>query len=148
MAYRRLVRKEIAAPPAIARVLRLAPDERTAFLQAVGSVREGPLVRIDLYFPLAIGRLVAEEDLESGTPIVYRLEGKLGRRATHAEQLVEPEAADALTARLLRIERGTPVLKITRVYLLGDGQPLEAAVVRYHPERYSLHIELVERPPA
>jgi GntR family transcriptional regulator len=147
LTYAQLSRRDVVPPPEIAEKLRLNDAQKARCLEATGYLNDEPLVFANLYFPLQFGNLLAKEDFTTGTPVVHTLEKRLGRNAVKAEQTVEPEKADATVAAALGIARGTAILKITRVFHLADDAPLEVSVTRYHPQRYKLHIELVERPP-
>jgi len=140
--------KTIQLPPQdIREKLRLSGDEQIELMTAIGMLQGEPLVHANLYFPLRFGKLLTKEDFTTGHPVVHILEKRIGASATRAEQTVDPDKADGQVAAGLGVARGTAILKITRVFYLPDGTPLEAAVTRYHPQRYRLQVELVERPP-
>jgi GntR family transcriptional regulator len=146
LTYHQLEKKEVAAPAEVARMLNLPRGETLYLMQGVGMLDGEPLVYANLYFPERFGKLLAKEDFTAGTPVVHILEKRIGMTATRAEQIVEPDKADAVVAQALGIPKGAAILKITRLFDLSDGTQLEASITRYHPQRYKLQVELVERP--
>lgn len=139
--------KEIVPPPDIAEQLGLAPGEKAHARNTLGSVDGQPLVYATGYFPLRFGKLLREEDFTATTSFLHLLEKRVGATATRATQTVEPDKADAVVAEALGLPKASAILKITRVFYLADGTALEASLARYHPQRYKLQLELVERPP-
>jgi GntR family transcriptional regulator len=143
--YEVLRREEIEAPADVRELLGLPAGERVTHVESLGVLDGEPIVHLLLYFPLAIGRRLEARDFSSRGPLVPALEGKLGQRARRAQQLVEAEIASATTSKLLGLRTKTAILKITRVFFLGSGAPMQALIARHHPERFKLHIELQER---
>ena len=145
--YETLLREEVEPPAEVRSLLGLARGERALHIESLGVLDGRALVHALLYFPLAIGRRLDPSDFASRGPLVPALERKLGQRAARAEQLVEPEIASAATAKLLGLKGRTAILKISRVFFLANGSPMQVVVARHHPERFKLHIELIERSP-
>jgi len=145
--YANLSRTEAAPPSEISEKLGLEPGEKCLTIAEVGSSDGLPLTHAQMYFPLRFGRKLRARDFASGTTIVQLIEQHFGLRAQRAEQIVDPVAADRVTAELLGVPLRTPLLRITRVYYLADGSAFGASVIQYHPQRYRLQIDLVERPP-
>jgi len=145
--YANLSRAEAAPPTEIGEKLGLEPGEKCLTIAEVGSSDGLPLTHAQMYFPLRFGRKLRARDFASGTTIVQLIEQHFGLRAQRAEQIVDPVAADRVTADLLGVVFKTPLLRITRVYYLADGSAFGASVIQYHPQRYRLQIDLVERPP-
>ena len=115
--------------------------ETVVWMDLVSSLAEGPVLHLDIFFPLAVGRLIDREDVEAGVPIARLVERKTGERVVSARQVILPALADERAAAALTIAPGTPVLRLRRVYLSADGQPLELAVLTLHPKRYAYEIE-------
>ncbi len=145
--YANLSRTEAVPPAEISERLGLEPGEKCLTIAEVGSSEGLPLTHAQMYFPLRFGRKLRARDFASGTTIVQLIEQHFGLRAQRAEQIVDPVAADRVTAELLGVASKTPLLRITRVYYLADGSAFGASVIQYHPQRYRLQIDLVERPP-
>ncbi|MEO7787894.1 MAG: UTRA domain-containing protein, partial [Sphingomicrobium sp.] len=86
------------------------------------------------------------EDIHNDEPIIRTLERLTSSKVVRAEQLIEPDVASKATAKLLGIALGTPLLRTQRIYFTDDGEPIEIATLRYHPERYRYQVELRTRP--
>lgn len=144
--YVQITRHIVEAPPAIMQAFGIESEKaKVLVLKGVGRQPEGPVTVSEIFIPPALQAMVGKGE-EFGRPILRMLESKLGQRCTRAEELVEAEIADAATAKKLDIPAGSAVLRVLRCFYLADGRPVEAVVVRYHPRRYKLHLELVERP--
>jgi GntR family transcriptional regulator len=146
--YQVLSKLEAVPPEGVGELLRLEDDEKCLCVSEMGFFDKQPFVCAELYFRLRFGRSLESKDLASGTPLVRLVEQRFGLRVSRAEQVVEPESASAAVAKILGIHIGTPILRNTRVYFLADSSSFGASVTHFHPERYKMHIELVERPPA
>lgn len=144
--YEMLQRAEEEPPADVRSWLGLSRGEHAVHIESLGVLNEKPLVHAQMFFPLAIGRRLEHSDFATHGPLAPALERKLGQRAARAEQLVEPEIASEATAKLLGLKGKTAILKITRVFFLANGSPMQVVVARHHPERFKLHIELQERP--
>lgn len=143
--YEVLQHDEVEAPPEVRNLFGLAPGEQVVHVESLGRLDDKPIVHALLYFPLAIGRRLDDADFSSRGPLVPALERKLGQRAARAQQLVEPEIAGTTTAGLLGLRAKTAILRITRMFFLANGSPMQMVIARHHPERFKLHIELQER---
>jgi GntR family transcriptional regulator len=144
--YSRLSKKQMPASAKVANALQLEAGTAVVFAETLGMVDDGALVHTNLYFPTDIGELVSAVDFKAGTPVIRILERKLGQRCVRAEQLIEAEIADAAVAKALGIKPRTPIIVVNRTYYTAAGRPIEFVVARYHPERFKLHLELVENP--
>lgn len=130
-----------AEPPREVRdKLQLTEREDAMLLRTVGSLEEGPVAYLEIWFPLDIGRHLQTNDLNGHVPVVRLVEQAANVRITRAEQTIEPDHAGEDASRYLRIDRQTPILHVKRVYFAGD-RPIEMANVRYHPDRYRYAIE-------
>lgn len=144
--YEVLQRTEEEPPADVRSLLGLARGGQAVHIESLGTLDRKPLVHAQLFFPLELGRRLDASDFARRGPLIPALERKLGQRAARAEQLVEAEIASAATAKLLGLKARTAILKITRVFFLANGSPMQVVVARHHPERFKLHIELQEGP--
>lgn len=136
----------LAAEPRIAEGLRLTAGEPVMQLEVFSRVDSMPFASTRFYFPPDIGAGIAMADLVAGMPVARLVERHLGEPVVRATQQVEPEQADAHTARLLAIPRRTAILHVWRTYYTAAGRPVEQVSVRYHPDRYHLRVELLPGP--
>jgi GntR family transcriptional regulator len=138
----RFLTMETVDPPALAaEALRLAPNEEAVRLELAAYLGGHAVGYFELFFPVAIGRAVTREGVESGTPTIRMIERELNLRIVRAEQLIEADVAGEAAARQLGLSPTDPVLRVTRIYYAADGRPVEAVFVRYHSDRYRYAIE-------
>ena len=120
--------------------LGLEPGEHAVLLRTVGSLEDGPVAYLEIWFPPSIGDKLTAQDLDGDLPVVRQVEQAANVRITRAEQKIEPDCAGVVAAEYLEISEDTPILNVQRVYFAGD-RPIELANVRYHPNRYRYAIE-------
>lgn len=127
--------------------LRLASDRvhKLAFLRLHDNV---PFCLTTVSLPPAVGRLLEEvpEVTQVGAlstlTVIGLLDRRLPRPISEAEQSITIGTASADIARHLDCEPGQPLLRIDRVYLSTDGEPVELAVSYFLPEHYSYRVRL------
>jgi DNA-binding GntR family transcriptional regulator len=78
----------------------------------------------------------------SEATIIGLLDTRLAAPIAEAEQSITATAADATLAAALDCAPGAPVLRIDRLYLTTDGQPVELAISHFLPEQYSYRVKL------
>jgi len=132
---------DVEAPLQISGLLGLNEREKVTCLEAVPYFDDEPVGYLQIYFPLAVGHLLEPDDVSSETPIIRTIERKLNTRVARAEQIVEADFAGHDAARHLGLKPTTPVLRVSRVYYTAFEQPIEAALIRYHPERYRYSVD-------
>jgi len=132
---------EVAAPEAVVKMLQLAPGERVFCLErlrllndeiigyAVTYVAPQFSPKIDLSLALVDGTM------NYLTPI--------GLEQCTAERVVEALLPDRQDIRLLKIDRYSPVLVITRLLRTGDGQPVEYYRGVSRGDRFRYHIQKI-----
>jgi len=131
-------------PPDLAVALEIEGTETAKRLELISTINGEPVGYLEIYFPQAVGELLCEEDLrESGIPVIRIVERKLGVNVMRAEQFIESDRAGAVAGPHLGLAANDPVLRVTRVYFLASGRPVEAVLVRYHPKRYRYTIDFV-----
>ena len=84
--------------------------------------------------------------MSGNEPVVRVVERKADIRVTRATQVIEPAVADQVTAHLLGLAEGTPLLNARRTYFDLSGAAVEVVKVSYHPQRYQYAVELRSRP--
>ena len=111
-------------------------------IELVSMLKNEPVIYLETYFPEMIGEHLNVEDITPGLPIIQIVERKLKLRIVRALQYIEPDIADSVTAGHLGLVEGVPVLRIQRVYHSANGEPVEVAILRHHPQRYEYIVEL------
>ncbi|MBN8605550.1 MAG: GntR family transcriptional regulator [Caulobacterales bacterium] len=130
----------------VAAALAIAKGEEVVRLELISSLSSGPVLYLEIFFPLSIGGGLQLGDITPGMPIVRIIERKQKLKVVRATQHIEPDIACETVAHHLGVEVDTPILHITRIYYAADGAPVEVALVRHHPERYQYVVEFSARP--
>jgi GntR family transcriptional regulator len=133
--------REVAASDNVARRLALAPATTVFEVQRLRYLNREPISVDVSYFPLAIGERLVQADLATRDIFVI-LENDLGHALTHADVQIEAISADESLARHLRIDEGTPLLRIERLTHAGE-QPIDFEYLYYRGDafQYRLRIE-------
>jgi GntR family transcriptional regulator len=76
------------------------------------------------------------------TLISSLIESRYGRRIAEIQQEIKATTASQTMARKLRVDIGTPMLKIVRRYLDMAGQIFEASITFHPAERFSVSMRL------
>jgi GntR family transcriptional regulator len=110
-----------------AQVLGLRNDTKVRYVERLIWAPDGPVAYLRNYVPLPLGNKLQPTDLKERF-IKDLLPESLGVRIASASDEVEAYLADSRVAELLRIGSGSPILRVTRVYLTRGQQPLFASV--------------------
>lgn len=137
---------EVAASAQVADALGIDEGEQVVRLELISSLSSGPVLYLEIFFPLAIGAGLSLSDITPGMPIVRIIERKRKIRVVRATQHITAGIAAKTVADHLQLQVDTPLLNITRTYYAADGSAVEVAVVRHHPERYQYVVEFTARP--
>jgi GntR family transcriptional regulator len=125
--------------------LELGEGEEVVRLELISSLSAGPVIYLEVFIPTALGGSLSREDITPGLPVIRILERKLNTRVVRAHQLIQSDLAGETAARHLGVAPDTPLLRIRRVYYSAGDRPIEAAILRHHPERYQYEIEFRNR---
>lgn len=127
-------------PKDIADRFGLGRHEESTLLRTVGSLEEGPVAYLEIWFPPDIGEQLVGENLEGMVPVVRLVEKAANVQITRAEQTIRPGLAGAKASAHLGLSPDTPVLCVQRTYFAGN-RVVEVANAIYHPQRYNYAIE-------
>jgi GntR family transcriptional regulator len=123
---------------------RLSTDE-VFVLRRVRLADHEPIALETAVFPADRVAGVFDHDLEEVS--VFATLAAAGIVPTSGRAAIGAEAATAEDARLLRVQKGTPLLVERRLIHDGDGAPLELTESRYVASRYGLDVDFdVELP--
>ena len=78
----------------------------------------------------------------SEATIIGLLDTRLAAPIAEAEQSITAAAADPALAGALGCQPGEPLLRVDRIYLTTDGQPIELSISHFLPEQYSYRVRL------
>jgi len=118
--------KRQRAPSDVAKLLELKSGDSVIFIRRVQSFLGVPTILDDLWLPGVIFKgLTAERLNEYKGPMYGLFESEFGTHMIRAKEQIRAVCADQLSAELLRIEVGVPLLQVERIsYSYGD-KPVE-----------------------
>ncbi|WNF36318.1 GntR family transcriptional regulator [Bacillaceae bacterium IKA-2] len=126
------------------RVLNVSIMEKIANLKLVGFADDSPFVFYDSYFTYEIGKkilIAAEEALLKNMPFstldLYK--GILEVSPTHIEQTFEAHVSNEHLSKILKIEHGSPILRVTSIVYSND-KPIEYRENHYRGDKYKFFV--------
>jgi GntR family transcriptional regulator len=128
---------QVVPPAWVVRALRLNEEQPELVLrvQRLRYANAEPLALMIDYLPVRYVPDLAEKGLE-GESLYETLEKRYGLQLAHVEDTVTARGATHLEAGLLGIAPKEPVLYVTRVTYLENGDPVDAATVVSRADRY------------
>ncbi|WP_084505268.1 GntR family transcriptional regulator [Nocardia harenae] len=136
----------IAAPPAVARRLRLEPGERVVYLERLRYLGDTPLSLDLTYLAPDIGAAILDLDL-AGTDIFVLIEQVSGQSLGSADLALEAVPADPHTAATLEAADGAALLMLERLTRLEDGRPVDLEYIRMRGDRITMRGSLSRTAP-
>lgn len=130
----------VRAPMPIADTLQLEPGTIVQKAERLRSREGKPFSHILTYLPEDIGRSFHRDDL-TDKPILSLIE-KAGHQIQEANQSVTAVMADPIFSSALKVQQGSPLIKITRVVFNQTGRPVQYIEVVYRPDVYQLNMSL------
>jgi GntR family transcriptional regulator len=125
--------------------LNLAPTAKVIALDRLIRINGAPLAFLQTYLPAQLGAKILREDLAK-IPVIAAIRRKSGVKVHSVSEAVEAVPADPRLAKLLGVELGAPLLKITRVYFSVEGWPFDYVKSFYRADRYRHLRTIVEAP--
>jgi DNA-binding GntR family transcriptional regulator len=107
-----------------------------------------PLCHTTVYLHPAAGEALGDvaelrqQGATSDATIIGLLDSRLPAPIAEAEQSITAAAADPALATALGCRPDVPLLRIDRIYLTTDSQPVELAISHFLPEQYSYRVKL------
>jgi len=135
---------EIAPDEETRAALDLAPGVRVQKATHVRLLNQVPLAFITTFVPLDIASQL-EAAAVPDQPMLALIAGA-GIRLAEAEQWIGATLAGIETARILRVEVGAPLLKITRIVAEDHGRPVERVIALYRADAYQYRMHLGSAP--
>lgn len=130
------------APAPILADFGLNEGDKLLRLELISLTKEGPTAHSEFFFRPEMASLLSIDDIAGNEPIVRIVERKLGVRVGRARQIIEPDRVTGRSIQFLGLPEGTPVLRTQRNYYTTDGELIEVARLRYHPQRYRYEVDL------
>jgi GntR family transcriptional regulator len=132
----------IACPENIAGHLLLAPGSQVIDINRVRSVEDAPIQLVNSYIPYDLCPKLATVDLTNRSLYEY-LENECGLFIVRGRRLIEAVAASELEAKLLQVERGSPLVMLDSISYLENGRPVEYYHAVHRGDRTRFEVELV-----
>jgi GntR family transcriptional regulator len=141
-ATRVVTARTMAAEPAIADALHIAPGAQVVHLERLRMADGEPLLLEQVYLPEAWFPGILAGDLEHGS-LYQLLQARYGTSVVRARETLEPIAIAAREAQLLGVDPGRPALLIEGVAFDADGRAVELARSFVRGDRTRYYMERV-----
>lgn len=138
---KRLSLKKVRPSAEVARQLGLAGNAQVTQLVSLRYLDGGPLSVNTSHFAAALGERIARIDV-SGRDLIDVLEHDLAQPVGQAQLQICAQALTARDARWLKATPGEPALRVDRLVLGRDGQPLQVETAVYPADRFSYRLTL------
>ncbi|MFK4443387.1 GntR family transcriptional regulator [Caballeronia udeis] len=121
-----LKRSVVEAPAAVAATLQIAPGANVIQMARLRLIEDAPVLTEDIWLPLDRFAAFADLPLDAIGDLLYPVyEAKCNQVVASATETLTVEAASVKHAKLLGIEKGTPIVVIERLAYGYDRHPLE-----------------------
>lgn len=118
--------RRLRAPAEVARALQTRPGDAVIQVRRVLSFRERPVVLDDIWLPgQEFKGLTAERLSDYRGPMYALFESEFGISMIRAEEKLRAVAADELSAELLAVPPGHPLLSVERLSFTYGDKPVE-----------------------
>lgn len=132
----------IPSPTRIARELKIHAGEPVIYLNRLRYIENEPIVLVKTYIPQYMCPSLLQWDME--THSLYQvLREQFNLCIVRAYRSIEAVAARAEEARLLGLDRNTPLLLLKSTGYLANGRPLEYFIACHRGDRAKFEVELV-----
>lgn len=140
----RILRRVVEPMPSeIARQLQLADGAEGISMERLRLVDGAPILAEQIWLPLAPFRALLDIEPSEIGPLLYPIyDSVCDQPVARAEETLTAEAATADVARLLRIDRGAPLIVIDRLACNYAGEPVEWRRSRGPAERFKYRTEI------
>ena len=118
--------RRLRAPVDVARMLGLRSSDTAVQVRRVLNLGASPVVLDDIWLPAALFKGLSAERLAQYRGPMYGLfETEFGVRMIRAEEQLRAVAADAVSAGLLELAAGAPLLSVERLSFTYGDRPVE-----------------------
>ncbi len=136
---RLLSMEQVSNEPEISARLSLASDAALFRVQRLRRAGNEAFALETCYLALKDFSDLTQTDLEHHS-LFHVLEHHYGLTLSYADEEVNATAADGNTARLLRVQRGAPLLRLCQVIYTSQARPTVYVVGLYRSDRHTLFI--------
>lgn len=129
------------SPPDVAAALKIAPGEPSYEIRRVRILDGIPLLLLEAYFPVPIGRVIARRNLRGGL-MVPALREIMKSDIREEYQQLDALAASKEAASLLKIEEKDPILSVKRLFVDDTARPVVFFKTNFRADRYYYTVKL------
>jgi GntR family transcriptional regulator len=130
------------AGPDVARTLALEAGAPITIVRRLLRLGEEPVVFDEIYLSSELFPDLSLEALRSGESLYSLFETRYGVRMIRADERLRAIAADRVSAELLQVSEGSPLLLVERVTFTYGSRPVEWRRGFYSTRNYHYHNEL------
>ncbi len=132
----------------VANYLQIAPGAQVIDIKRLRFVEDAPIQLVNSYLPYELCPSLADVDLTNRSLYEF-LESTCGLFIAHGRRIIEAVAANEEESKLLKVERGAPLVLLNSISYLEDGRPIEYYHAVHRGDRARFEVELVRfREPA
>ena len=136
----------VRAGKVIAERLRIGERGEVMEIKRVRFLDREPISLDVTYVPVALGERLVREDLPH-RDIFLILENDYGYPLGNANLCIEAVLADGEQASALKVEEGSPILRIERLTFTADGTPLDFEFLYYRGDAFQYRLRIERRAP-
>lgn len=140
-----LNQKIIDAPSDVQDKLNLGDDKKVFFYEGLRQMGKKPYSFFSAYVPRSIGKFFTSADLKGKKTIFRLIEESTGNQTLESEQSITASVVSKEIAKHRKMEIGTPILFVQRIYFSQERKPLELSISYFRPDLYQYRIRLVGR---
>lgn len=122
-----------SASPYVAEQLRIPAGTTVQRASRVRHLHDNPFSHSTTYVLESIGRSYTAEDMVA-KPLIDLLQRSV--TISQVQQAITCTLADNVSAGLLKVNVGSPLLKMRRIFIDIDGRPVDYAEILYTPDRF------------
>ena len=127
----------------VARMLGLEPGAPVMMVRRLLKFAEEPVVFDEIYLPGELFQDLTMDVMRASDKSFYSLfESRFGVRIIRADERLRAVTADRVSAELLQVEEGSPLLLVERVTFSYGNKPVEWRRGFYSTQNYHYHNEL------
>lgn len=140
--YNKLVSlRTLKAPASVAERLALPAGSSVTEIRRVRLLNREPISLDVSWFDRSIGEKLKRADLAQ-RDIFSILENQLAQPLGQAELRIEAILADEMLAELLKVQPGSPVLKMDRLTYTQDGRPIDYEHLYYRGDAFQYRLRI------
>jgi len=131
---------KVPAKPPISEVMDVEPGTLLLRAERLRWLDKEPLSHLISYIPADLGVKLNRTRLKS-TPMLSLI-SEAGIKIGGARQTISASIADAPLARLLNVDIGSPILRVSRTVVDVNNKPIQHIHAQFRPDRYQIRLDL------